>query len=50
MERPNIGVRIGTYNIVKLEKGEMSWAVRSYADVTGKNVQTPLGQNRLIIP
>ena len=50
MERPNIRVRRGTYNIVKLEKGEMSWAVRSYADVTGKNAQTPLGQNRLIIP
>ena len=29
MECSNIGVRIGTYNTVKLEKGERLWAVRS---------------------
>ena len=50
MECPNIGVRRGTYDTVKLEKGEKSRAVRSYADVTREGVQTPLGQNRLIIP
>ena len=50
MECSNIGVRKGTYNAVKLEKGEKSWAVRSYADVTREDVQTPFGQNRLIIP
>ena len=41
MERPNIGVRGGTYDNVKLEKGEISRAVRSYADVTREDVQTP---------
>ena len=50
MECSNIRVRRGTYNTVKLEKGEKSRAVRSYADVTREYVQTPLGQNRLIIP
>ena len=45
MECPNIGVRGGTYNTVKLEKGEKSRAVRNYADVTREDVQTPLGQN-----
>ena len=50
MECPNIGVRGGTYDTVKLEKGEMSQAVRSYASVTREDVHTPLGQNRLIIP
>ena len=50
MECPNIGVRGGTYDTVKLEKGEISWAVKSYADITREDVQTPLGQNRLIIP
>ena len=50
MEYPNIGVRGCTYDTVKLEKGEMSQAVRSYADVNREDVQTPLGQNRLIIP
>ena len=50
MECPNIRVRGGTHNIVKLEKGENSRAVRSYADVTREYVQTPLGKNRLIIP
>ena len=50
MECPNISVRGGTYNTVKLEKGEISRAVRSYDDVTRKDVQTPLGENRLIIP
>ena len=50
MEFPNIGVRRGTYDTVKLEKGEMSREIRRYADVTREDVQTPLGQNRLIIP
>ena len=50
MECSNFGVRRGTYNAVKLNKGEKSWAVRSYADVTREDVQTPLGKNRLIIP
>ena len=50
MECPNIGVRRVTYDAVKLEKGENSRAVKSYADVTTEDVQTPLGQNRLIIP
>ena len=50
MECPNIGLRGGTYNTVKLEKGEMSRAVRSYADVTREDLQTPIGQNILIIP
>ena len=45
----HIGVRIGTYDAVKLDKGEKSRAVRSYVDVTREDVQTPLGQNRLII-
>ena len=30
MECPNIGVRRGTYDTVKLERGENSRAVRSY--------------------
>ena len=34
MECKNIGVRRGTYDNVKLEKGEKSRAVRSYADIT----------------
>ena len=50
MECSNIGVRRGTYDDVKLEKGEKSRAVRSYYDVTKEDVQTPLGKNRLIIP
>ena len=49
MKCSNTGVRRGTYDAVKLEKGEKSRAVRSYADVTREDVQTPLGQNRLII-
>ena len=49
MECSNVGARKGTYDAVKLEKGEKSWEVRSYADVTREDVQTPLGQNRLII-
>ena len=50
MECPNIGVRRDTYDtVVKSEKGEKSRAVRSYADVTREDVQTPLGKNRLII-
>ena len=50
MECSNIVARKGTYNAVKLDKGEKSRAVRSYADVTREDVHTPLGQNRLIIP
>ena len=46
----NIGVRKGTYDAIKLEKGEKSWAVRSSTDVTREDVQTPLGENILIIP
>ena len=34
MECSNIGARKGTYDAVKLEKGEKSWAVRRCADVT----------------
>ena len=49
MECPNIGVYGGTYDAVKLEKGKKILAVRSYADDTREDVQTPLGQNRLII-
>ena len=50
MECSNIGVRRGTHDAVKLEKVEKSRAVGSYAEVTREDVQTPLGQNRLIIP
>ena len=50
MESLNIEVRKGTYDAVKLEKVDTSRAVRSYADVTREDVQTPLGQNRLITP
>ena len=50
MEFSNIGVRRGTYDAIKLEKGEKSRAVRSYAGVTREDVQTPLGQNKLVIP
>ena len=50
MKSSNIEVRKGTYDAIKLEKVDTSRAVRSYADVTREDVQTPLGQNRLIIP
>ena len=50
MECSNIRARKVTYDAVKLEKGYKSRAVRSYTDVTREEVQTPLGQNRLIIP
>ena len=43
-------VKVRTYDAVKLERGEKSQAVRSYADVTREDVNTPLGKNRLIIP
>ena len=49
MECSNIEVRRGAYDAVKLEKLEKSRAVRSYADITREDVQTPLGQHRLII-
>ena len=48
-ECSNIGIRRGTYYAVKLERGEKSRTVRSYADVTREDLQTPLGKNRLII-
>ena len=38
MECSNIGVRRDTYNTGKLEKGEKSRVVRSYADVTREYV------------
>ena len=50
MECSNIGARKGTLDAVKLVKVERSRAVRRYADVKREDVQTPLGQNRLIIP
>ena len=50
MECSNVGARKVTYHAAKLEKVEKSRAFRSYADVTREDVQTPLGQNRLIIP
>ena len=50
MECPNIGACRGTYVAVKFVKGDYSRAVRSYDDVNREDVQTPLGENRLIIP
>ena len=50
IEYSNIRVCRGTYNAVKLEKGDKSRVVRNYSDVTREDVQTLLGQNRLIIP
>ena len=50
LECLNSGVRRGTYDAVKLKKGEKALAVRSYIDVTREDVQMPLGKNRLIIP
>ena len=50
MECSNIRVGKVTYDAVKLEKGEKSRVVRSYDDDTREDVQTPLGQNRLITP
>ena len=46
-ECPNGGTHNGTYDVVILEKVDSSRAVRSYADVTGEDVKTPLGKNRL---
>ena len=48
-ECPNGGTHNSTYNAVIWEKGEISQAVRSYADVNRGDVETPLGENRLII-
>ena len=45
VECSNIGACKGTYDAVKLEKGEKSRVVRSYAGVTREDVQTPIGQN-----
>ena len=42
MECSNIGARKGTYDAVKLEKGDKSHTVRIYAEVTTEDVQTPL--------
>ena len=50
MECSNIGARRGTYDAIKLEKGEKSRTVRIQDGVTREEVQNPLGQNRLIIP
>ena len=49
MESPDIRTRKGTYDAVILEKRESLRLVRSYADVTRKDLKTPSGQNRLII-
>ena len=48
-ECPDGGTHNGTYEAVILEKGERSRAVRIYAHVTRGDVETPLGQNRLIL-
>ena len=48
-EYPDGGTHNGTYDAVILEKGERSWAVRSYSDMARGYVETPLGKNRLII-
>ena len=50
IERSNIGTRKGTFAAGKLKKGEIPRAFRSYAGVTREDVQTPLGQNGLIVP
>ena len=49
MDFPNGGTHKGTYDAVILEKGERSWAARSYADITREDVKMQLGQNILII-
>ena len=38
MECSNIGVRKGTYDAVKLEKGEKPGAFRSYSEVTSEDI------------
>ena len=48
-ECPDGGTHHSTYDAVILEKGERSRAVRSYSGVTRGDVETPLGENRLII-
>ena len=48
-EWPDGGTNNGTYDANILEKVEMARAVRSYTDVTREYVNTPLGENRLII-
>ena len=48
-ECPNEGTQNSTYDDVIFEKEERSRAVRRYTDVTRGDVETPLGQNRLII-
>ena len=48
-ELPDGWTHNSTYNDVIWEKGEIPQAVRSYADVTRGDVETPLGENRLII-
>ena len=44
MKCSNMRARRGTYDAIKLKKGEKSRAVRSYADVNREYVQTPLGK------
>ena len=48
-ECPDGGAHNSTYDAVILEKVYRSRALSSYADVTRKDVNTPLGKNRLII-
>ena len=49
-ECSNIRKLKGTYDAVKFDKGKESRAVMSYTDITREDMQTPLGQNILIIP
>ena len=44
-ECPDGSTHNGTYDVVILEKGERSRAVRSYADVTRVNVLGKMGMN-----
>ena len=48
-ECPKGGTHDGTYNAIRLDKGEMSQEVSSYADVTREDVNMTLGENRRII-
>ena len=49
MEFPDGGTHNGTYNAVILNTGERSRVVRSYADITRRDVKTLLGKNKIII-
>ena len=44
MEFPDGGTHIGMYDAIILDKGERSWLVRSYTDVTREDVKNPLGK------